>query len=174
MKRFYFLTLIFSFILADTLSMPISEFAIIQGKIGNRMVSRLLIRFDLSGLLGKKVYYGEIKIPNFLQEGELTFEGWRMITEWNRNNVNWNSFRRPGGDYDTTDKAHFKIEAFGWNPIILDITRFLRYWLERGENYGLLLKRPYYENDGFGVEMERLRGVMERVRLKVYYAGGER
>lgn len=156
------------YLLADTLSLPIGEFAVISGPIRGRTVSRVLIRFDLSILQGKRVDYAEINIPNFLSEGALTFEGWRLTTNWNRN-VKWQSFRRAGGDFDTTHKSHFRISAGLENSVILDITRQLKHWLSRGENYGLLFKRPYYENDGFGIEISRLREVIEQTRLKVYY-----
>lgn len=154
---------------SDTLSIPIREFAVISGIIKGRTVTRVLIRFDLSALHGKKVDYGAIKVPNFLEQGGLAIEAWRLTTDWDKNTVKWGSFQKPGGDYDGAYKAHFMLSSDDENPVILDITKFLKHWIKKGENYGLLLKRPYYENDGFGIEIERLRQVIEGTRLKIYY-----
>ncbi|MEO0130704.1 MAG: DNRLRE domain-containing protein [candidate division WOR-3 bacterium] len=160
-----FLFLVF----ADTLSIPVYEYAVIRGNVRGREVSRVLLRFDLRVLEGKEIFYGEIIIPNFLDSSYLTLEGWRLTTNWQRNNVNWNSFRRPGGDYDTTFKTNFIMTAHNEDYGYLDITRYLRYWLNNGNNFGILLKRPYYEGDGFLNEINNLRRVLDLIRLKIYY-----
>ncbi len=135
---------------ADTLSLPIGQVTVIR----SGEVYRVRIGFDISALENARVDYAEILIPHFLTEGEIVLEGWRLISQ---------------NEYDTTFHARYSIEASINLPVILDITDFMQYWVENGNNFGILLKRPYYQGGGFRGELQGLRNALANSRIKVFY-----
>jgi len=149
-----FLLLVFASqpISADTLSLTISQISVIR--VSN--VNRVRVNFDISPLENTRIDYAEIIIPHFLTQGTLTVEGWRLNSE----NPN---------DYDTTYNAHYNTHASLNLPIILDITKFIKHWVENGNNFGILLKRPYYEGGGFRSELQSLRNALANARIKIFF-----
>ncbi len=153
-------------ICADTLSLPINRIAVIT----NNTISRVLLKFDTDTLSNVQVDYAEIVIPHFLTTGKMTIEGHRLTTNWNSTTVNWNSFNRPGGDFDTTTNARYTTSASVNLPVILDITEFVKNWVNNGNNYGILLKRPAYEGNGFRNEVTLLRSTLANARIRIFFA----
>lgn len=76
---------------------------------------------------------------------------------------------KSGGDFDSNCYATYIVEYGQKRKISLDLTRFLKYWLKLGANYGIILKRPSCENDGFGDEVENLINNIKKATVKVYY-----
>ena len=95
-------------------------------------------------------------IPHFLTSGEIVLEGWRLLSE--------NPL-----EFDTTYHARYSIEASINLPVILDITDFMQYWVENGKNFGILLKRPYYQGGGFKGELQGLRNALANARIRVFF-----
>ena len=143
---------VFQLVSADTLSLPIGQVTVIR----SGEVNRIRIGVDISPLQNTRVDYAEILIPHFLTSGEMVLEGWRLNSE--------NS-----DDYDTTYYARYATEASIDLPVILDITNFMQYWVENGNNFGILLKRPYYEGGGFGGELQSLRNALANARIRVFF-----
>jgi len=137
---------------ADTLSLPIGQVTVVQ----NGTVNRIRLGVDVSALQNTRVDYAEIMIPHFLTTGALTIEGWRLTAQ---NAV----------VYDTNYHARNTTKASVNLPVILDITDFMQYWVENGNNYGVLLKRPYYEGGGFNGELQGLRNALANARIRVFY-----
>jgi hypothetical protein len=137
---------------SDTLSLPIGQITVIR----SNEVNRVRIGFDISALENTRVDYAEIVIPHFLSSGEIVLEGWRLLTE--------NPL-----EYDTTYHARYSIEASINLPVILDITDFMQYWVENGNNFGILLKRPYYQGGGFRGELQVLRNALAIARIRVFF-----
>ena len=156
----------FSLTYADTLSLSISQIA----TISNNGTNRILLRFNVSSLNNNQVDYAEIVIPHFLTTGKMVIEGYRLTTNWNPTTVNWNSFNRPGGDYDTITRARYTTSASVNLPVILDITEFVKNWVNNGNNCGILLKRPYYEGNGFRNEVTLLRNTLANARIRIFFA----
>jgi hypothetical protein len=152
-------------ICADTLSLPISRIAVIT----NNTISRVLLRFDTDTLSNVQVDYAEIVIPHFLTSGKIAIEGYRLTTNWNPTTVRWNSFIRPGGDYDTTSNTRYITSSSENYPIILNITEFIKNWLNSGNNYGILLKRPIYEGNGFTGNIQFLRNALMNAKVRIFY-----
>jgi hypothetical protein len=140
---------------ADTLSLSIGQITVVRSGIENR----IRLGLDISPLENARIDYAEILIPHFLNEGEMVLEGWRLNSE--------NS-----DDYDTTYYARYATEASINLPVILDITDFMQYWVENGNNYGILLKRPYYEGGGFRGELQGLRNALANARIRVFFIRG--
>jgi hypothetical protein len=161
--------IIFSLAQADTLNLSISQIA----TISNNGINRILLRFNTSVLNNNQVDYAEIIIPHFLTTGKMIIEGHRLTTNWNSTSVNWNSFNRPGGDYDTITHTRYTTSASVNLPVILDITEFVKNWLNNGNNYGILLKRPFYEGNGFRNEVTLLRNTLANARVRIYFARTE-
>ena len=137
---------------SDTLSLPIGQVTVIR----SGEVYRVRIGFDISPLENTRVDYAEIMIPHFLTSGEMVLEGWRLLSE------------NPS-EYDTTFHARYSIEASVNLPVILDITDFMLYWAENGNNFGILLKRPYYQRGGFRGELQGLRNALANARIRVFF-----
>ena len=135
---------------SDTLSLPIGQVTVIR----SGEVNRVRIGFDISALENTRVDYAEIQIPHFLTEGEIVLEGWRLVSQ---------------NEYDTTFHARYSIEASINLPVILDITDFMQYWVEDGNNFGILLKRPYYQGGGFRGELQGLRNALTNARIRVFF-----
>jgi hypothetical protein len=146
------LVAVFQLVSADTLSLPIGQVTVVR----SGEVNRIQFGLDISPLDNARVDYAEILIPHFLNEGEMELEGWRLNSE--------NS-----DDYDTTYYARYATEASINLPVILDITDFMQYWIENGNNYGILLKRPYYEGGGFRGELQGLRNALANARIRVFF-----
>ena len=161
--------IMFSLIYADTLSLPIGQIA----TISNNGTSRLLLRFNVSSLNNTQVDYAEIVVPHFLTSGKMVIEGYRLTTNWNQTTVNWNSFNRPGGDYDTITRTRYTTSVSVNLPVILDVTEFVQNWVNNGNNCGILLKRPYYEGNGFRNEVTLLRNTLANARVRIFYARTE-
>lgn len=159
----------FSLSYADTLSLSIGQIA----TISNNSINRVLLRFDVSSFSNTQVDYAEIVIPHFLSSGKMVIEGYRLITNWNSTTVNWNSFNRPGGDYDTITRTRYTTSASVNLPVILDITEFVKHWVNNGNNCGILLKRPYYEGNGFRNEVTLLRNTLANARIRIFFARTE-
>ncbi len=163
------IAIIFSLSYADTLSLPISQVA----TISNNGISRILLRFNTNTLNNVQVDYAEIVIPHFLTSGKMIIEGYRLTTNWNPSMINWNSFNRPGGDYDTITHTRYTTSASVNLPVILDITEFVKNWLNNDNNFGILLKRPYYEGNGFRNEVTLLRNTLANARIRIFFARRE-
>ena len=161
--------ILFSFTYADVIELPISQVATIT----NNNINRVLLRFDFTSLNNTQVDYAEIVIPHFLTAGKIVIEGYRLTSSWNSVSVNWNSFNRPGGDYDTITRTRYTTSASINLPVILDITEFVKNWLNNGSNYGILLKRPYYEGNGFRNEVTLLRNTLTNARIRIFFARRE-
>jgi hypothetical protein len=137
---------------SDTLSLPIGQVTVIR----SGEVNRVRIGFDISALEYTRVDYAEILIPHFLTEGEIVLEGWRLLSE-------------DPQEYDTTFHTRYSIDASINLPVILDITDFMQYWVENGNNFGILLKRPYYQGGGFRGELQNLRNALANARIRVFF-----
>ena len=135
---------------SDTLSLPIGQVTVIR----SGEVYRVRIEFDISALENARVDYAEILIPHFLTEGRLVLEGWRLISQ---------------NEYDSIFHARYTTDALVNLPVVLDITEFLQYWLENGNNFGILLKRPYFEGGGFSGELQELRNALANARIRVFF-----
>ncbi len=157
--------LMFSLSYADTLNFSLSQVALIR----NNNINRLLVKFNVSILNNVEIDYAEIVIPHFLTTGKIVIEGHRLLTNWNSSTVNWNSFGHAGGDYDTTIRTQYTTSVSRNKPIILEVTKFVENWVKTGNNYGLILKRPYYEGNGFGNEGTLLRNTLVNARLRIFY-----
>lgn len=149
---FLLLVLVSQPISADTLSLTIGQISVIR--VSN--VNRIRVNFDISPLENTKVDYAEIMVPHFLTSGAITVEGWRLNSE-------------TPNDYDTAYNALYKTHASLNLPIILDITKFIKYWVENGNNFGILLKRPYYEGGGFRGELQNLGNALANARIRVFF-----
>jgi len=158
--------IIFSLSYADTLSLSISQIA----TISNNGINRILLRFNTDVFHNTQVDYAEIVIPHFLTSGKMIIEGYRLTTNWSQTAVNWNSFNRPGGDYDTITRTRYTTSASVNLPVILDITEFVQNWVNNGNNCGILLKRPYYEGNGFRNEVTLLRNTLANARIRIFFA----
>ncbi|MDH5186058.1 MAG: hypothetical protein OEW70_03235 [candidate division WOR-3 bacterium] len=155
MKNFLILSAIaltISLTFADTLSLPVGQVTVIR----SGAVNRIRVLFDISTLQNARVDYAEILIPHFLNEGEIVLEGWRLISE------------NPD-DYDTTFHARYTTEASVNLPVILDITDFMKYWVGNSNNFGVLLKRPYYQGGGFRGELQNLMNALTNARIRVFF-----
>ncbi len=157
MKNFILFPLFFLLIVGitqqsypDTLSLQIGQVTVIR----SGEVYRVRIEFDISALENTRVDYAEILIPHFLSSGEIVLEGWRLISQ---------------NEYDTTFHARYSIKASINLPVILDITDFMQYWVENGNNFGILLKRPYYQGGGFRGELQGLRNALTNSRIRVFF-----
>ena len=137
---------------ADTLNLPIGQITVIR----NGEVNRIRLTFDLSALNNKRVDYAEILIPHFLTNGRIVLEAWRL-TSGNTNN------------YDSTYRVRFTAKASVNLPAALDITEFVKYWVDNGNNHGVLLKRPNYEGGSFRGELQSLRQALSNARLRVFF-----
>lgn len=137
---------------ADTLSLPIGQVMVISS--GN--VNRIHLGLNITQLQNTRVDYAEIMIPHFLTSGAITVEGWRLTSQ---NAV----------VYDTIYHARNTTKASVNLPVILDITDFMQYWVENGNNFGILLKRPYYEGGGFRGELQNLRIALSNARIRVFF-----
>ena len=169
MRKFVILLAVvitFSLAYSDILSLPIGQIT----TISNNGINRILLRFDINSLNNTQVDYAEIVIPHFLTSGKIVIEGYRLTSSWNSVSVNWNSFNRPGGDYDTITRTRYTTSASINLPVILDITEFVKNWLNNGSNYGILLKRPYYEGNGFRNEVTLLRNTLTNARIRIFFA----
>ena len=137
---------------SDTLSLTIGHVTVIR----SGEVNRVRIWLDISPLHNTRVDYAEILIPHFLTSGEIVLEGWRLLSE------------NPS-EYDTTYHARYATDASVNLLVILDITDFVKYWVENGNNFGILLKRPYYEGGGFRGELQGLRNALTNARIRVFF-----
>lgn len=135
---------------ADTLSLPIRQIMVIR----SGLVNRIRVLFDISTLQNARVDYAEIVIPHFLSQGEMVLEGWRLVTH---------------NEYDTTFHTRYNTDASVNLPVILDITEFVKYWVGNSNNYGILLKRPYYEGGGFRGELQNLRNALLNARIRIFF-----
>jgi len=157
MVYFFF---IFWMIQIDTLNININEIAIIRGERRGRIISRILFKFEIPQVLyNSKIYYAQLTFSNFLDTNNkrVEIEGFRITTPWIINNVNWfYPWKNPGGDFDSSCYTTYIMEYNQKMGIFLDLTRFLKYWIRFGANYGVILKRPSYEGDGFGKEAKIL------------------
>lgn len=153
-KGFIFLALllIFAPLFADTLNLPIGQ---VMVRPSGR-VNRIQVSLDVSCLRDCQVDYAEILIPHFLTQGAITIEGWRLRS----NNPD---------DYDTTYHSRYVTDAEVRLPVVLDITEFVKHWLANGNNFGILLKRPYYEGGGFRGELQNLRNALTNARVRVFF-----
>lgn len=167
------LFLIFWIIQLDTLNIDINEIEIIRGERRGKTVSRILFRFEIPQILyNSKIYHVQITFPNFLDTNDkkVEIEGFRITTPWTTNTVNWfYPWKNPGGDFDSSCYTTYIIEYGQKKKVFLDLTKFLKYWIRFGANYGIILKRPYYESDGFGGEVNNLINALRKAKIKVYY-----
>ncbi|MDH5683809.1 MAG: hypothetical protein OEZ20_05035 [candidate division WOR-3 bacterium] len=155
MKNFLILSAIaltISLTFADTLSLPVGQVTVIR----SGEVNRVRIGFDISALENARVDYAEILIPHFLTSDEIVLEGWRLLSE-------------SPSEYDTTFHARYTTEASVNLPVILDITDFMKYWVGNSNNFGVLLKRPYYQGGGFRGELQNLMNALTNARIRVFF-----
>jgi hypothetical protein len=163
---------------ADTLSVGLSDFAVIRGSLpGNAQASRIVVAVLLSGLPSQsEIDYAEVSVPYFLPTGftgTIQVEARPITRSWDKNSATWTvPWQRAGGDFDTTRIASFTLGKVGAVPVRLDVTDYVAGWADgRNSNFGMLLKRPVEEGDAFRAEIADLQRVLSQVRLKVYYHG---
>ena len=168
--------LVGSEICADTLSVRLTDFAVIRGSLpGNSQASRVAVATPLTNLPSQsEVDFAEVIIPYFLPKGFsgiLQVEAKKIARNWDKNTVTWAvPWQRAGGDFDTTTIAKFVLGKVGEVPVCLDVTEYVADWASGREgNFGVLLKRPPEEGDAFRAEIADLQRYLSQVRLKVYY-----
>jgi hypothetical protein len=160
---------------ADTLSIPITNATVIDTVTDSGPTYRLLLSFDVPQVLqGKSIEFAHLIMDNPVSESgpTITVQAFPLTTQWDPATVSW-TFpwrRHPGGDFDSTIHYRFRIGPQDQFRLFLDLTRFVTGWASGRPNYGILLKRPDYEDRGFGRETRRLRILASQARIKVYYS----
>jgi hypothetical protein len=159
--------------LGETLSVGLSKLAVITGDVGEQNVARVVLNVDVpEQVLNAKIDFVELRFPTFtVDSGDaaVTVVARDCWTAWDEE-ATWTApWNRPGGDFDSLNRAWFAVLPGSGHPIVLDITRTVRGWLQGGGRYGLFLLRPGAEGGGFRGERDRLRTALNSARVKFYF-----
>jgi hypothetical protein len=171
---FILLVLVNTSLLADTLTVRLEAIAPISGRVRGAERSRILFAFPLPERVRQsRIDFAQLQFPPVQIRDtsyHFTIEGYLLTTAWETRSVTWTRpWRNPGGDFDSARICRFTTAVTDSHPVILDITQAVKRWQESGNNLGLILKRPEYEGDGFGIEALPLRQVLNSARVRFYF-----
>jgi hypothetical protein len=159
--------------LGETLSVGLSKLAVITGDVGEHNVARVVINVEVpEQVLDSKIDFAKLQFPVFTPDSgdaAVTAVARDCKTAWGDGatwTVPWN---RPGGDFDSLNRAWFAVLPGSEHPVVLDITRTIRGWQRGGGKYGLFLLRPDAEGGGFLGERDRIRTALNSARVKFYF-----
>lgn len=160
--------------LGETLSVGLSDIAVITGNVRNNNVARIVLHVDVpQQVQNARIDFAELTFPAFLSDtsqAAVTVVTHCAQTAWGRDKVTWTTpWKRHGGDFDSLSCAWYMALPGRKHPVVLDITKAVRGWQRGRDNDGLFLKRPDGEGDGFLGERERLRGALKSARVVFYF-----
>jgi hypothetical protein len=160
--------------LGETLSVGLSDVAVITGNIRNNNVARVVLNVDVpEQVLNARIDFAELTFPAFLSDTSQTAVS--VVTHcaqtaWGRDKVTWTMpWKRSGGDFDSLSCSWYMALPGRKHPVMLDITKIVRGWQHGRDNYGLFLKRPDAEGGGFLGERDRLRHALNSARVVFYF-----
>ncbi|HTW91605.1 MAG TPA: DNRLRE domain-containing protein [bacterium] len=164
--------------LGETLSVGLSDVAVIAGNVGKNDVARVVLHVNVpEPVLNASIDFAELTFPAFLSDTSkdaVTVVTHCAQTRWQRDRVTWTEpWKRQGGDFDSVGCAWYASVPGRKHAVVLDITKAVRSWQHGRENCGLFLKRPEHEGGGFLGERERLRAALNSARVKFYYTPGQ-
>jgi len=159
--------------LGETLSVALSDIAVITGDVGEQNVARVVLNVDVPGqVLNSRIDFAKLEFPAFLDDSgsvAVTVVARDCKTAWG-DGATWTApWNRPGGDFDSLNRAWFAVLPGSEHLVVLDITRTIQGWQLGGGEYGLFLLRPDAEGGGFLGERDRLRTALNSARVKFYF-----
>jgi hypothetical protein len=168
------LLLILSSSSADTVSVALDTAVSIAGQIQGQTRGRVLAKITIPNEVAQgQIDFAMLQLPPIqLPDTHVrpTIAVHRVTTNWASNNVTWDApWRTPGGDYDSICLTQYFIAAGDTHRIMLDITKCVQEWQGGAANYGIILKRPPGEGDGFDLEASNLLEALRSARVKYYY-----
>ncbi|MBN2465079.1 DNRLRE domain-containing protein [candidate division WOR-3 bacterium] len=160
--------------LGETLSVGLSDIAMITGNVRNNNVARIVLHVDVpKQVQSARIDFAELTFPAFLtdtSQAAVSIVTHCAQTAWGRDKVTWTMpWKRHGGDFDSLSCSWYMALPGRKHPVALDITKTVRSWQRGRNNYGLFLKRPDAEGDGFLGERERLREALKSARVLFYF-----
>jgi hypothetical protein len=163
-----------SIALGETLSVALSDIAMITGNIRDRNVARIVIHVDVPDqVLKARVDFAALEFPSFIGDSSprpVTVVAHASQKAWGREDVSWTKpWTHQGGDFDSLSRAFFTALPGDKNGVVLNITQTVRDWKHGRGKHGLFLKRPDAEGGGFLGERDRLRVALNSARVKFYF-----
>jgi hypothetical protein len=164
--------------LGETLSVGLSKLAVITGDVGEQNVARVVLNVDVpEHVLNARIDFAVLNFPAFLNDSgdaPVTVVARDCWTAWG-DEATWTApWHRPGGDFDSLNRASFVALPGSERLVRLDITRTIRGWQQERGEFGLFLLRPDAEGDGFLGERDRLRAALNSARVKFYFTPMQR
>jgi hypothetical protein len=134
---------------SESVEIGLDDVKVIQDTTG---LTRVLFTVNLEGILETSVIdFAELFVPSFLPANVVfSLEARRITKDWDVNTVTWfHPWMNSGGDFDTTACCLFTLNGTNVEARHLDVTQIIQRMLDNEENFGILLKRPMSEGDGF-------------------------
>jgi hypothetical protein len=158
----------------ETLSVALSDIAVITGDVRERNVGRIVLHVDIPDqVLRGRIDFAKLEFPAFLGDSSptrMTVVAHTCRTSWKRDDVSWiRPWRQAGGDFDSLSRSRFTTQLGDKQPVVLNITQAVRGWQDGRGRHGLLLKRPDSEGGGFLAERDRVHDALNSARVKFYF-----
>lgn len=171
LKKIAILLLPFMFCLSESIEIGLNDVTTIQDTSG---LERILFKIDLEGIPETSVIdFAELFVPGFLPPNvEIVFgiEARRIARDWDANNVSWDHpWVNPGGDFDTTYCCLFTLDNKDVTKTHLDVTPIIKSMIEGEANYGVILKRPEFEGNGFTQYGSELYEKLVQAKIVILY-----
>lgn len=156
---------------ADSVCTGVGQIANISAQVNEATVNRILLKFgEIRIPSGSAIDYAELSWPVSAGNGSITIECLPLATDWNSATVSWTSpWTTPGGDYSQTGWLFPAVDLSAAGKLAIDMTVIVDGWMKNGGNYGVVVKRPKEEGDGFGTEAAAMSSAVAYGILTVYF-----